>query len=78
MRSPSEGCARPRTTQEGSPAGHEERLTIILAEAAKIESLVSQWMFLARPQPPQLSPCDLAELITASIRTHAPAAAEAV
>ncbi len=56
---------------------HGERLSIILAETAKIESLVSQWMFLARPQPPQLSPCDLADLISASVKTLAPAAAHA-
>ena len=56
---------------------HDERLSIILAETAKIESLVSQWMFLARPQPPQLSPCDLADLIAASVKTLTPAAAHA-
>ena len=56
---------------------HGERLSIILAETAKIESLVSQWMFLARPQPPQLSPCDLADLISASVKTLTPAAAHA-
>lgn len=56
---------------------HDERLSIILAETAKIESLVSQWMFLARPQPPQLAPCDLADLISASVKTLAPAAAHA-
>ncbi len=56
---------------------HGERLSIILAETAKIESLVSQWMFLARPQPPQLAPCDLAVLISASVKTLMPAAAHA-
>lgn len=63
---------------EGEISGaHDERLSIILAETAKIESLVSQWMFLARPQPPQLSPCDLADLISASVKTLAPAAEHA-
>ena len=56
---------------------HGERLSTILAETAKIESLVSQWMFLARPQPPQLTPCDLADLIAASVKTLAPAAEHA-
>lgn len=63
---------------EAEVAGaHDERLSIILAETAKIESLVSQWMFLARPQPPQLVPCDLADLISASVKTLTPAAAHA-
>jgi len=54
-----------------------ERLDIILAESAKIESLVSQWMFLARPQPPQTAPADLADLVGASVRALEPAAAHA-
>ncbi len=54
-----------------------DSLAIILAENAKIEALVNQWMFLARPQPPQTSPCDPAELIASAIRIHAPAAAHA-
>jgi signal transduction histidine kinase len=51
-----------------------ERLDIILSEAAKIEGLVSQWMFLARPQPPQTAPCDLADLVANAVRTLDPAA----
>ncbi len=54
-----------------------DSLAIILAENAKIEALVNQWLFLARPQPPLTSPCDPAELIAAALRTHAPAAAHA-
>lgn len=57
--------------------GGTDSLAIILSENAKIEALVNQWMFLARPQPPQTSPCDPAELIAAALRTHAPAAAHA-
>jgi signal transduction histidine kinase len=52
----------------------DDSLGIIIAEAAKIEGLVSQWMFLARPQPPQTSRCDLAEIIAAAVRTHTPSA----
>jgi signal transduction histidine kinase len=52
----------------------QDRLKIILDEAAKIEGLVSQWMFLARPQPPQTIRCDLAELIALAVQTHRPAA----
>jgi signal transduction histidine kinase len=51
-----------------------DSLGIIIAEAAKIEGLVSQWMFLARPQPPKTSPCDLGEIIAAAVRTHTPSA----
>ena len=57
--------------------GSADSLAIILAENAKIEALVNQWMFLARPQPPQTSPCDPAELIATALRIHAPAAAHA-
>ena len=55
----------------------DDSLGIIIAEAAKIEGLVSQWMFLARPQPPQTSRCDLAEIIAAAVRTHTPSAVHA-
>ena len=58
---------------EAAPA-HRERLEIILGECARIESLVSQWMFLARPQPPQTSSCVLAEVVNAAESTHRPAA----
>ncbi len=54
-----------------------ESLTTILGENAKIEALVNQWMFLARPQPPAVAPCDLAALVAEGIRTVAPAAAHA-
>ncbi len=54
-----------------------ESLTTILGENAKIEALVNQWMFLARPQPPAVAPCDLAALVAEGIRTVLPAAAHA-
>lgn len=54
-----------------------ESLVMILSENAKIEALVNQWMFLARPQPPAVAPCDLAELVAESVRTVSPAAAHA-
>ena len=31
-------------------------LPVVLGETSKIEGLVQQWMFLARPQPPQTAP----------------------
>ena len=54
-----------------------ESIATILGENAKIEALVNQWMFLARPQPPAVAPCDLAELVAECIRTVSPAAAHA-
>lgn len=54
-----------------------ERLGIILAESAKIEGLVSQWMFLARPQPPLTAPCDLSQLVAAGVKSLEPAAQHA-
>ncbi|MEO6742247.1 MAG: ATP-binding protein [Chthoniobacteraceae bacterium] len=66
------------TTSIHTAASHgdsgTDSLAIILGENAKIEALVNQWMFLARPQPPQTSPCNPAELIAAAVRIHAPAA----
>ena len=54
-----------------------ESLTMILTENAKIEALVNQWMFLARPQPPAVAPCDMAMLVAEALRTVSPAAAHA-
>jgi signal transduction histidine kinase len=64
-------------TSSPAPADGTDSLAIILAENAKIEALVNQWMFLARPQPPVLAACDPADLVAAALRTHAPAAAHA-
>lgn len=60
--------------ETGTP---NESLTTILGENAKIEALVNQWMFLARPQPPAVAPCDLAALVADCIRTTSPTAAHA-
>ena len=68
------GTTRLHTSTAPDDSGTDS-LAIILSENAKIEALVNQWMFLARPQPPQTSPCDPAELIADALRTHAPAAA---
>jgi signal transduction histidine kinase len=59
------------------PSGGLDSLSIILAENAKIEALVNQWMFLARPQPPALANCDPADLIANALRVQAPAAEHA-
>lgn len=54
-----------------------DSLPVLLAEAAKIEGLVNQWMFLARPAPPQTAAADLAELVAQVVRTHSLQAAHA-
>ena len=51
-------------------AGH----ATIIAEAAAIESLVSQWMFLARPAPPRKSPVDLEALLAEAVAALTPMA----
>lgn len=63
--------------EEEVPAEQRERVATILGESSRIESLVSQWMFLARPHPPQTSPCDLSEIVSDVTRALQPAAAHA-
>ena len=48
-----------------------ESLEIIRAETQRIERLVNQWMFLARPAPPQTASAELAPLVAGIVRTHA-------
>jgi signal transduction histidine kinase len=47
---------------------------LIVYEAAKIEDLLNQWMFLARPEPPRKTEIALVELIAQTVRVLAPAA----
>lgn len=47
---------------------------LISGEAGTIESLVNQWMFLAKPEPPQKSTVPLAELLTETVRSLTPLA----
>ena len=47
---------------------------LIVFEAAKIEDMLNQWMFLARPEPPQKTEIVLVELIAQTVRVLAPAA----
>jgi signal transduction histidine kinase len=51
-------------------AGHQT----ILGETATIESLVNQWLFLARPDTPQKSPVALDTLLADAIRALTPLA----
>ncbi len=57
------------------PQAAGEALPILLGETAKIEGLVQQWMFLARPQPPQTSPVELATIVAEVLRVLGPQAA---
>jgi signal transduction histidine kinase len=54
-----------------------DSLPVLLGEAAKIEGLVQQWMFLARPQPPQTSLADLGKITADVLRSLGPQAAHA-
>ncbi len=47
---------------------------LIVYEAAKIEGMLNQWMFLARPEPPRKTEIVLAELIMKTVRVLKPAA----
>lgn len=54
-----------------------ESLPVLLGETTKIEGLVQQWMFLARPQPPQTAPADFGEIVADVVRALTPQAAHA-
>ncbi len=58
-------------------ASAHESLPVLLGEASKIEGIVQQWMFLARPQPPQTAPADLGEVVASAVRALGPQAAHA-
>src|ERR1700677_2702128 len=60
----------------GDPAG-AGAIPVILAETSKIEGLVNQWMFLARPAPPQISLLNPGELIAGVVKTMEPQARHA-
>ena len=59
------------------PALAGESIPVALGETAKIENLVNQWMFLARPEPPRISPADVGELLGGVTRAMRPLAAHA-
>ncbi|HSI13097.1 MAG TPA: HAMP domain-containing sensor histidine kinase [Chthoniobacter sp.] len=54
-----------------------DSLPVLLGEASKIEGLVQQWMFLARPQSPQMAPADLGEIVAGVVRSLTPQAEHA-
>ncbi len=47
-----------------------EAAPVLLSEAVRIEGLVNQWMFLARPAPPNVSRAVLGNLLAAIVQTH--------
>jgi signal transduction histidine kinase len=49
----------------------------MLTETVKIESLVSQWMFLARPEPPKVVVLQVAQIIGKVVRAYEPTAQHA-
>ncbi len=56
---------------------HPETAALIVGEAATIERLVNQWMFLARPDPPRKTEVALGELIDQTVCVLTPAVAHA-
>jgi signal transduction histidine kinase len=50
---------------------------LIVYEAARIEDMLNQWMFLARPEPPRKTEIVLMELISKTVRALQPAAEHA-
>ncbi len=65
------------TPEPELPAAARASLPVLLGETARIESLVNQWMFLARPAPPQTATADLSALVGEVVRAMAPQAAHA-
>ena len=58
-------------------AAARETLPILIDETRRIEGLVNEWMFLARPSPPQRSSTRLQGLVTEVLLAHQAAAAHA-
>lgn len=50
--------------------GGDDTAQVIEHEAARIESLVNQWMFLSKPQPPAMSEVDVSALLAQVVKTH--------
>ena len=62
---------------EELPAAAAAFVPVLIEETGRIESLVNQWMFLTRPEPPLTSALDLGELVAQSVRAHSAGAAHA-
>jgi signal transduction histidine kinase len=59
------------------PAAATAFLPTLLEETGRIESLVNQWMFLTRPEPPSTSALALDQIVSQAIRAQSAAAAHA-
>lgn len=58
-------------------AAAADSLPVLLGETARIEGLVNQWMFLAKPAPPQTACVDLRDIAGAVLKTYSASAAHA-
>jgi signal transduction histidine kinase len=58
-------------------AATADSLPVLLDETARIEGLVNQWMFLAKPAPPQTALVDLREIAGTVLKTYSASAAHA-
>jgi signal transduction histidine kinase len=52
-------------------------IATLLEETGRIEGLVNQWMFLARPEPPSISAHCLGQIVSRTVRAQSAAAAHA-
>jgi signal transduction histidine kinase len=59
------------------PAAAMAFVPTLLGETGRIESLVNQWMFLTRPEPPSTSACSLEEIVSQTVLAQSAAAAHA-
>ncbi len=59
------------------PSAAAAFIPTLLEETARIESLVNQWMFLTRPEPPSISALALDDVLGQSLRAHSATAAHA-
>jgi signal transduction histidine kinase len=59
------------------PGAARDSLPVLLGETARIEGLVNQWMFLARPAPPETTLTGLDEIVNRVLAAHRPAAEHA-
>jgi signal transduction histidine kinase len=50
----------------------EASANIIASEAGRIESLVNQWMFLSKPEPPVLVPVEIGKVLRQTLQAHEP------
>lgn len=62
---------------ETSTPAAGESVSVLLGETQRIEGLVNQWMFLARPNPPQTARTALAPLVESVVRGYGAQAAHA-